>query len=167
MTSKIRFFIPGTPIAQARHRGKVYLHQDSDRNLRAKSHLYDPSKKDKLNLFDFVYRFRPKRPWQGPVTATIIFQFPLPAKRPRFMSIDAFKYLSPGSPHIVKPDLDNLEKFVLDALRGPTKDKRSGMKLPSVFFLDDCQVCAVQSMKSYVPIGLEGTKVTLTHDLRR
>lgn len=160
-TETIRFFIPGTPLPQERHRSKGYLGNDGHGNLKAKSQIYDPSKRAKVNLFDFVYRFRPKKPWEGPVRADLVFYMPIPKKRPRFMSINVYEKLKPGDPHIVKPDKDNLEKFVLDALRGPVKDQRSGMKLPPVFFMDDCQVYDGKKTKIYAEPGKEGTLVTL------
>ena len=79
------------------------------------------------------------------------------------MSINVFENIKPGDPHIVTPDLDNLQKFVLDALRGPVKCKRSGMKLPPVFFIDDCQVYEGTIQKIYADFGNQGTLVNLTH----
>lgn len=161
MNPTIRFFIPGTPIPQDRHRTKGYLEYNPKGGLKAKSRHYDPSQQGKLNLFDFVYRYRPTKPWEGAVRADMVFYFPIPIKRPIGMSVQAFEKLSPGDMHILKPDRDNLEKFVLDALRGPTKCKKTRIKLPPVFFKDDCQVCSGEVTKVYADPGKEGTLVVL------
>lgn len=64
--------------------------------------------------------YAPPEPFTGPVSASLEFVMPLPK---------TFDYDLPGSPHIFRPDWDNLTKLVLDALG------KSGQ-----WFGDDCQV---------------------------
>jgi len=77
----------------------------------------------------------PPAPLEGPVRVDMIFRFPRPKRLCR-------KKDPPGEvPHTAKPDIDNLEKSVFDALQ------QIGV------FRDDGQVCAGEVLKFYHAIG--------------
>ena len=122
--------VPGVPKAQARHR--------HTRN----GHTYDPSAKDKK---DFIHQLKTyncgsphklKEPFTGQISLMITFTFPWPKKWHRTgKHSDLLKDNAPIV-HTIKPDVDNLLKFVLD----------SGNK---ILWKDDCLVHQVQMKKIY------------------
>lgn len=94
----------------------------------------------------------PETPWDGPVMVDLDFYFPRPER--------LLKRSSPTSrvPYAAKPDRDNLDKALLDALtarapnprtRGPDADGYPGL------WVDDAQVCDGRIGKWYVPLGGE------------
>ena len=85
------------------------------------------------------------REWWGdtsdrPFTVELAFEFALP-KRVR-------DGRQPGDPHLQTPDIDKLERAVLDALTG-------------IVWADDCQVVAVHKTKRWCHRGHEGVRITL------
>ena len=124
---KIEFFVPGQPQALKRHR-----------TFRTKSGLtgsYDPSKEDKSDFLAMAMNNRPEKPIEGNISMGLTFVFPRPK------SHYGAKGLKPSAPYYKasKPDIDNLEKFVCDALN-------------KVFYLDDSQVVIKRSTKRYASI---------------
>jgi Holliday junction resolvase RusA-like endonuclease len=90
---------------------------------------------------------RPHDPIVGPVAVTLAFTFP----RPKFhygtgRNAGVVKAQYADALMVTKPDIDKLERAVLDALSG-------------VVFVDDCQVVASTKTKSY---GEPGVTVTVT-----
>lgn len=85
----------------------------------------------------------------GPVSVTLRFFMPRPAAH--FKGGDRVKALKESAPqwHTGKPDRDNLEKAVLDALTD------CGV------WLDDGQVCAGENLKIYAT-GRVGCEITIT-----
>ncbi len=84
----------------------------------------------------------PDEPWEGPVEIDIDFYFP----RPQYMLKP--KYPRGAIYHTSRPDRDNCEKAVLDAL------KECGL------FKDDSQVCTGTVTKWYVAVGMSaGAKI--------
>lgn len=79
----------------------------------------------------FSMRFRPSVPVRGPVKMELRWFMPRPKRLMRRKDPDG------PVPHTVIPDIDNLEKAVLDAL------KNSG------WWRDDCQVWKVSKSKEY------------------
>jgi Holliday junction resolvase RusA-like endonuclease len=74
-------------------------------------------------------------PWTGAVRCDVTFFMPIPkSMRVR----DRARAEAEDLPHTCKPDKDNLEKAVLDALRG-------------VLWADDCQVFDGRVRKVYSP----------------
>lgn len=72
-------------------------------------------------------------PWVMPIALDLIFFMPIP----KSMSGVKKRQMANGViAHIKKPDLDNLQKFVLDCLNGLT-------------FKDDSQICDIRAKKIY------------------
>jgi Holliday junction resolvase RusA-like endonuclease len=74
-----------------------------------------------------------REPIAAPVILECRFFFPVPASKSKKIKAGM---LSGEIRHTTKPDLDNLVKFVLDAING-------------IVILDDRQVCAMYGSKGY------------------
>lgn len=88
--------------------------------------------------------------YDGPVSITVSFRFQAPKSRKLAQGCS-------WRPHIVRPDLDNLLKSVLDALQR----KECGL------LTDDSRVCMVQAVKveaTVEPSILLEIKAAKTHD---
>lgn len=126
------FLVYGSPIAQPRVKAQAIV----AKNGRAFAHVYEPGNKHsparqwKSDIKQEGLKHMPAAPWTGPVELWITFFFPRPARLSRQKDPDG------PIPHTSKPDRDNCEKAVLDALKG-------------LFFLDDSQVCAGEVRKYY------------------
>jgi Holliday junction resolvase RusA-like endonuclease len=120
----IKITIKGKPIALKRHR--------STRSGR----MYDPSAKDKKQIWLQIARFKPKRPLEGQIMLFATFYMPRPKKH--FRTGKYANILKDGVPEYVTstPDLSNLIKLYEDILQ------------PS-FYLDDSQICRIQAEKIY------------------
>jgi Holliday junction resolvase RusA-like endonuclease len=77
---------------------------------------------------------RPAEPLEGPLFVQLVFGVPIP-KKSRWWHEAALARCVWPTP---RPDLDNYEKLVLDALNG-------------IFWLDDSQIVKVEKMKAYAP----------------
>ena len=120
----IEFTIKGSPKALKRHR--------TSRN----GHTYDPSKKDKADFLVKSLKSAPKLPLNGPIFMSIEFYMARPKSHYR---TGKYKHLlKDNAPkHYTKtPDIDNLEKFVADALN-------------KVFYIDDAMITHVYKSKVY------------------
>jgi len=105
--TKIEFTVLGKPHHQQRHR------HFKRANF---SGTYDPSKEDKKDFLWVAEGFKPDTPFECPIELTIDLFFP----RPKF-HYRTGKYsgvLKDNAPmwHTVRPDTDNLAKFVMDSL---------------------------------------------------
>lgn len=132
------FSIPGNPTAQKRHRV-------ARRGTFAG--MYDPSGSDKADFLSLCMGHRPKQPVEGLVVIAMAFWMKVPTgKSKKFKSRVAERdqvvvdqlpmaFYSPLA-HTKRPDIDNLIKFVLDALNG-------------VYWLDDSQVQIRCAFKVY------------------
>jgi Holliday junction resolvase RusA-like endonuclease len=117
------FFIPGIPVAK----GRPKL---STRGGFARA--YTPAKtRDYETVVALYGRNAIKTPLDGPLCVDLTFTLPIPSSIPkkRLESII-------GSPHIKRPDLDNLCKGVLDGLN-------------EIAWLDDSQICELHCRKIY------------------
>ena len=98
--------------------------------------VYDPSAKDKTEWLQKAELFRPEAPPSYAIKVTLTFFL----KRPKshFRTGKYSKLLKNTAPEkcIQKPDLDNLVKFVLDAMNG-------------TFYLDDSQIVELTCSKKY------------------
>ena len=119
--------ILGKPVAQKRHR--YTFKKGFARN-------YDPSFADKKKFKAKVLEFNPNKMLKGNIMLSITFYMPRPKSHYR---TGRYKHLlKKDSPklHIVKPDIDNLAKFVMDSLQG-------------ILWDDDSYICALEARKVY------------------
>lgn len=134
MTDEITFFVPGRPFSKKRPRfGKGRTYTDPETEA-AESAVRWYAKR----------AFGSQEPWVGPVCLECRFVFKR-AKRTK----------SVGWRHIYKPDLDNLEKLVMDALN-PHAEWHGA-------WLDDSQVAGKHAAKNWASDeDFEGTTVTVS-----
>ena len=123
----IYFEIKGTPKPLQRHRhfGR---------------RAYDPSKKDKKQFYLLASEHKPDTPIDGPIRLGVVFYFNRPKSHYR---TGKFSYLLKDDAPAFKtskPDIDNLAKFVADALQ------------PN-FYKDDSQIIELKAEKYYVSHG--------------
>ena len=126
----INFSYTGKPKPQQRHR------------VARNSRMYDPSYKDKKQIWLQIAKFKPKMPLVGDIMLKVIFTIPYPKK---FYRTGKYKHLLKDNiPEYVsvRPDIDNYCKLLLDILQG--KDR---------YFVDDSQVVKLQAEKVY---GMKG-----------
>lgn len=143
----IEFTVPAVPVAMPRPRGMmlgghVHMHNPTHRKLadgRRVSNGVAEFKASVRMAFAAVYS---GPPLEGPIRMTAVFVLP----RPKGL-IWKTKPM-PRLRHTSKPDLDNLEKTVKDALKG-------------LAWGDDSQVCLVEKSK-WVASGSEQPSVALT-----
>ena len=124
----IEFIIKGKPKALKRHR--------STRTGR----MYDPSAKDKKQIWLQIAKFKPKTALAGDIMIKLIFTMPRPKSHYR---TGKFKHiLKDGYEHIInhtfKPDIDNLVKLIADTIQGQDR-----------MIVDDSQICMLQAEKIY------------------
>ena len=119
--------IQGNPKPQQRHR-------------HFRLGTYDPSKKDKK---DFIIKAKQSHKIDIPLLTPLYINIKFYMKRPKshfrtgkFANYIKDKWIK--LPHTKKPDIDNLIKFVLDALQG-----QNG------YYLDDSQVVRLYAEKIY------------------
>ena len=118
----ITFFVPGNPQALKRHRS-------TKRGI-----MYDPSKNDKADFLAMCMANRPEEPLTCALEVDIIFNMARPKKHYRTNGQVKDRYKE--ARHTIKPDRDNLVKFVHDALEG-------------VFWKNDSQIDAGTTVKRY------------------
>jgi Holliday junction resolvase RusA-like endonuclease len=110
-------------------------------------HTYDPNYRDKKRFVKECQQQLPSEPLQGAIALSMLFELP----RAKFHFSTAKKTLgqrkesAPELP-IKVPDLDNLVKFVLDALN-------------EHLFVDDKQICEINARKCYRDIAGAGRTV--------
>ena len=112
-------------------------------------HTYDPSKSDKQDLLTLIHSQAPKEPFSGAISLYVRFSMPYVKKHYRTGKFS--KELKPNPPvaYKIKPDIDNLLKFIMDAGN-------------NVLWKDDSQIYSVQMEKVYSVNG--GTKITIVED---
>ena len=117
---RVCMHVPFRPLPQKRHRY-------------SRGRMYDPSKTDKQLFLNLCRAQHPSAQLLGPVCCRLHFTF----KRPK-SHLTARGTLRKGAParHVYKPDVDNLAKFVLDALNG-------------VYYQDDSQIDELHVHKKY------------------
>jgi Holliday junction resolvase RusA-like endonuclease len=144
MPRRVSFFVPGLPVAQPRQRTRVRPGKQG--GFIAQN--YTPSASP-VNAFKAAVALMASSSWtggpiDGPVKLDLEFVFPRP--RNLFWKSKAMPRLR----HSKKPDRDNLEKALMDALKGIT-------------WIDDAQVCD-GSVRKWIASGEEkpGVEVTIT-----
>ncbi|HSC08078.1 MAG TPA: RusA family crossover junction endodeoxyribonuclease [Steroidobacteraceae bacterium] len=135
-TLTISFVVRGLPKAQPRARSRKGL-----------MGVYDPGTADgwKALVVGAAREHRPSAPLDVPLRVSIDFLFPRPKSLMRAKDPEGELY------HTGRPDRDNLDKAVLDAL------KQDG------WFRDDSLACAGEIRKLYhAKSGVPGARVTIT-----
>jgi len=126
---QIQFTIPAVPVPEPRKRVRIRKTRDG----KSFSQLYTPSS-DPVNAFKATARISAsmalKRiaPLEGPLKLSMVFVMPRTQNQ-----IWKTKPM-PRIWHSKKPDFDNLEKSVCDALKG-------------LVWIDDSQICSVSTVK--------------------
>ena len=111
--------------------------------------VYDPSKKDKKDWLMCVKKYAPPQPYEFPLKINLEFYFPRPKCHYRSGKYSEELKKSAPTIHTCMPDIDNLSKFILDAMNG-------------VFYNDDRQVVELNSHKEYTSKNSKGfTIVTI------
>tara|TARA_R100001594_G_scaffold13801_2_gene29421 strand:+ start:181 stop:591 length:411 start_codon:yes stop_codon:yes gene_type:complete len=131
----ISFTILGKPIPLKRHRSTTG------------GRMYDPSSKDKKEMWLQMAKYRPKSPITGDVYMKVIFYMERPQKHYR---TGKYKHLLKDKVperHSIRPDLDNLVKMIADVIQG--KDR---------MICDDSQICILQAEKIY---GIPRTEILI------
>ena len=108
---------------------------------------YDPCAQWKKELRLLLAEHKPAEPYTGPVSLSLTFLFPYRKKHYRTGKHAGELKANAPTYHCSRPDLDNLEKLVMDAMAG-------------VFFLDDSQVAEKRSWKGYARAGC--TQITIS-----
>ena len=87
-------------------------------------------------------------PIEGPVMVSLFFNI----KRPKSHYTKVSQRLTKSAPahHIVMPDIDNYEKFVLDCMSG-------------IVYKDDTQVIQIFAAKNYADGDFIGTKIIIEY----
>ena len=130
--SPIAFSIGGEPQAQKRHRHRVV----SGNGRKPFATTYDPCSKAKRDFALLASQYAPNKPMEGPLALQLYCYMPY-AKTHMGSGRNAGKP-KPSAPeyHTKTPDVDNLAKFVMDALTG-------------LFWKDDSQIIHCTVVKSY------------------
>ena len=125
----IEFSVLGLPMCQKRHK---QWHKGKHTGQ------VDPSAEAKREFLLKVQHHAPNRPWDDPVFLEVRFYFPRPQSHYRIVNGRKLLKNFPPCWYGVKRrhDIDNLLKFVMDALNG-------------VFFIDDGQIVAARITKAY------------------
>lgn len=87
---------------------------------------------------------RGRTPFAGPLSVSLRFRMPIPKSAPKRQRL---AMAAGETPHVGRPDLDNMVKAALDAM-GAHKDRKTGLWIP-VVFVNDCQIVRLFSQKVY------------------
>lgn len=132
------FFVPGEPKAQPRPRARaIPTSRRRGNRCGCIAQVYNPGDADgwKKLVGNYSMRHRPAEKLLCPVRLDMVVFMP----RPKYM--EHHKYSSGPLPYTAKPDRDNLDKAVLDALGDID------------WWRDDAQVCAGEVVKVYHALG--------------
>jgi Holliday junction resolvase RusA-like endonuclease len=120
----VKFIVPGTPTAKGRAQPDRFGNMRTpEKTIKAERQVEELAEK----------AMRKREPLFGAIRISLTFVFDVPAGWNRAQRADA---LSGLMPHISKPDIDNIEKMVLDGMNG-------------VVYYDDSQVAEVYKRKRY------------------
>jgi len=133
MKHLISFFVEADPQGQQRHRASILKTKRGP-----KMHTYATTTKFFMRVVRAASQHAPVQPLTGPVRVDLLFMFRRPASVP-FTQVWMDK----------KPDRDNLDKGVLDAL---TRKR---------FWGDDAQVCSGKIDKQYCTSGQPGVYISI------
>jgi len=134
---EIVFTVFGQPSSQARAR---YFRRGNF------SGMYDPSKKDKNTFAIIVQKYAPKQPITEAISLEVIFYMLRPKSHyGTGKNSSQLKKTAPQN-HSSKPDIDNLTKFVIDAMN-------------TIFFKDDSLISQLNVKKIYSDIPRTEVKI--------
>lgn len=121
----------GEPNAQKRHRSV---------RMGGFTRQYDPSSADKGDFLSLVHKHAPETPYSVPLQLDLRFYFSRPKSHYKTGKNAHLLKDNPPEYHTSRPDIDNLSKFVMDALN-------------KVYWKDDSYIvsCTVQKMYSDKP----------------
>ncbi len=143
----IVFVVSGVPVPKGRPRARVIERYSPEKRRKVPTpQIYTPPETVAAEqaFLQMAKPHRPRKPLTGPLRVDLLFVLPVPASWP---ARDKAAALSGAKWPTGKPDRDNFEKLVLDALNG-------------VFYVDDSQVCTGEITKIY---GLDPrTEVRIT-----
>lgn len=142
MEEELFFTIHGNPKALKRHR------------LTRGNRVYDPSAQDKKDWMLNAQDFCPQNPFTEALEVEL--EFTMPRAKSHFGSGKNSNILKPSAPkcHLQKPDLDNLVKFVLDAMNGH-------------FYKDDSQIVSIKCSKIFLNKQGEGSTFVLLRPCKK
>lgn len=142
---RVAFYVPGVPVAKQRPRGTIKKRKGA-RGIKPEDYYiqwYSQEKKGRLYeqaaRWPITVAMRNRPIFTGPVSVRFVFFFPVPPSWPKAKQRLA---LAGMLPHSVKPDIDNVEKIILDACNG-------------LAWTDDARVCSLAKDKMYAPEGRE------------
>ena len=104
--------------------------------------MYDPSFKDKKQIWLQIAKHKPKMPLAGDIMVKLVFTMPRPKNQYR---TGKYKHLlkdNVSEYHSYKPDLDNMVKLICDVIQGKGR-----------MICDDSQICMLQAEKVW---GIKG-----------
>lgn len=119
--------VPGKPVPQKRHRSTF-------KSGRIRN--YDPSYKDKKRFKAIVYKLSPKMLPKGGINVSVTFYMSRPKSHHRTGKYSHLLKSNAPKVHVSKPDIDNLSKFIMDALQG-------------ILWEDDCHIVSLEARKEY------------------
>lgn len=112
--------------------------QQRHRHTRA-GFTYDPSRKHKKDFIAQIGSKAPKQPLKGDISLKVTFAMPYVKKHYRTGKYSGELKPNPPYEYVIKPDIDNLLKFIMD----------SGNK---ILWVDDSQIWKVEMEKVYSEI---------------
>jgi len=139
--------VPAIPVAQPRTKATAFAGRARVYDVTSIKSADGTRKPHPIVVFKATVRLAAEREYQGPpltgpLRVDIVAVFPRPANR-------TWKTKPmPRERHIKKPDRDNLDKAVLDALNG-------------LAWVDDCQICA-GGIEKWIAAGDEQPHVVIT-----
>lgn len=137
MINQIKIIIKGKPKAQQRHRHTK------------RGFVYDPSKKDKDDMIVLMRSKAPKTPFTKPIGLYLRFNMPYVKKHYRTGKFSNQLKPNLSTSYKIKPDIDNMLKFVMDAGNG-------------LLWKDDSQIYRVDMEKCYAREG--STEILIVED---
>ena len=94
---------------------------------------YDPSKLQKDNFICQLIKHKPAQPLDCPIVLKCKYFLPIPKSLSKRKKV---RLANETTPHVKRPDIDNLDKFIMDCMN-------------SIFYNDDSQIFSKQSVKLY------------------
>ena len=146
MSATLDFFVPGTPAPQPRPRARVMFI-----NRKPVPQVYNPADADdwKKAVARYALASYHIEPLDEPLRLCLSFRMP----RPQSHFLKSGLRLEAPIFHTARPDTDNLEKAVMDALTG-------------ILWRDDSLICQKYAEKVYVPAGGDtGCRILVTRPI--